>query len=398
MRKMTVDDMNFKGKHVVLRVDYNVPMQDGTITDDTRITATLPTLRKLIDDGASIVILSHLGRPKSKNDKEFSLKPVSAKLAELLGRKVDFLTDCVGDAIFKKTAAAKPGDIIMLENVRFYAEEEKNEVEFAKKLAKHGDVYVNDAFAVSHRAHASVEAITKFLSPSVAGYLMGEELNHLQRLINDPPQPFIAVVGGAKVSTKIGVLENLLPKVDKLLIGGGMMFTFMANLGMEVGNSIVEKDSMNTAMELWLKSEELGGRIQLPVDVVVTQEIEEDSPVKLVGYDGIPKKWCGVDIGKSTARMYADYISQAKAVFLNGPMGIFENPKFAEGTVAVLEAMRELNERGGIAVVGGGDSAAAANQLGFGDCMTHISTGGGASLELMEGRKLPGIEALTNFD
>ncbi|RKZ33098.1 phosphoglycerate kinase [bacterium] len=396
MHKMTIDDVDFKGKRVLLRVDYNVPMEQGEITDDTRIRATLPTIKKLLNDGASLVIISHLGRPSGKVMKELSLRPVAKRLAELLEKNVEFLQNCVGKDITKRTKSLKPGEIVMLENLRFHPGEKANDENFSAQLAKHGDIYVNDAFAVCHRAHASVVGIPKILSPACAGYLIEKEIKYLGILLEDPPQPFIAIIGGAKVSTKIGVLENLLPRVDKLLIGGGMSFTFFSSLGLEIGKSLVEKEALTTAMKIWVKSEEKGGKMMLPVDVLVAESLDEDSPVKTVEYDRIPKNLMGVDIGQSTIQLYQGTILEAKTVFLNGPMGVFEVEKFSEGTKTILESMAELAQGGDIAVVGGGDSAAAVHKFNLADEMTHVSTGGGASLEFMEGKELPGIAALSD--
>jgi len=393
---MTIDDVDFKGKRVLLRVDYNVPMEQGEITDDTRIRATLPTIKKLLNDGASLVIISHLGRPSGKVMKELSLRPVAKRLAELLEKNVEFLQNCVGKDITKRTKSLKPGEIVMLENLRFHPGEKANDENFSAQLAKHGDIYVNDAFAVCHRAHASVVGIPKILSPACAGYLIEKEIKYLGILLEDPPQPFIAIIGGAKVSTKIGVLENLLPRVDKLLIGGGMSFTFFSSLGLEIGKSLVEKEALTTAMKIWVKSEEKGGKMMLPVDVLVAESLDEDSPVKTVEYDRIPKNLMGVDIGQSTIQLYQGTILEAKTVFLNGPMGVFEVEKFSEGTKTILESMAELAQGGDIAVVGGGDSAAAVHKFNLADEMTHVSTGGGASLEFMEGKELPGIAALSD--
>ncbi len=396
MRKMTIDDVNFKGKRALVRVDYNVPMEEGKITDDTRIVATLPTLKKLLSDGAAVVLMSHMGRPKGKVVPELSLKPVAERLAQLLGKDVKFLPDCVGEDIEKQTASLKPGEVVLLENLRFHEGETKNDPEFAKQLAKHGDIYVNDAFATCHRAHASVVGVPKILQPACAGYLVEKEIKYLGMLLENPPRPFVAVVGGAKVSTKIAVLENLLPRVDKLLIGGGMSYTFFAALGLEIGNSLVEEDMLDVAMKIWLKSEETGGKMMLPVDILVADQLDPEAKTQTVPYDRIPPGYMGVDIGQSTIQLYQGVILDAASVFLNGPMGVFEIDKFSEGTRAILESMAEVAQRGDIAVVGGGDSAAAARKFGLAEKMTHVSTGGGASLEFMEGKELPGIAALTD--
>ena len=395
MRKKTIDDLRGKGKRVIVRVDYNVPMQDGVITDVTKITATIPTLKKLLSQDASLILMSHLGRPKGK-DKEFTLAPVAKCLEQLLERKVDFCNDCIGDTVIRKTKSLKKGDVALLENLRFYPGEEKNDPEFAKQLSAYGEIFVNDAFAASHRAHASIVGIPKIIHPAVAGYLVAKEIEHMGKLLKNPPRPFIAVIGGAKISTKIDVLKNLLPIVDRLLIGGGMAFTFFSALELEIGDSLVEKDALETARQIWIISEEMGGKMMLPVDFLAAKELEPDAAVKTVGYDQIQKGWRGVDIGQGTIQLYSEEIIGAKSVFLNGPMGIFEIERFSEGTRAIFEAMAVVSERGHSAIVGGGDSAAAASQLGFTEAMSHISTGGGASLEFMEGKELPGIAALDN--
>ena len=393
---MTIDDIKFKGKKALVRVDYNVPMENGEITDDTRIIATLPTLHKLLDDGASLILMSHLGRPGGKVVSELSLRPVAKRLSEILEKKVEFINDCIGTKVKKRIDALKQGEIILLENLRFHPGEEKNSKNFAQKLASYGDVYVNDAFAVSHRKHASVVGVPAILRPACAGYLINKEIKYLGVLLENPPRPFVAIIGGAKVSTKIAVLENLLPKVDRLLIAGGMAFTFFATLGLEVGKSLVEKDALDIAMQIWVKSEEMGGKMMLPVDVLVAKDIDDETTVKTVEYDRIPKNWIGVDVGQSTIQLYNSALLDAKSVFLNGPMGIFEIEKFSEGTKAILETMAEITQQGSMTVLGGGDSAAAAKRFGFADSMTHISTGGGASLKFMEGKELPGIAALTD--
>ncbi len=398
MRKKTIDEIDARGRRIIVRVDYNVPMQNGEITDDTRIRATINTIKKLLSQKASLVLMSHLGRPKGKRDPQYSLAPVAKRLSELLKRKVVFLGDCIGEEIEKHTSKMKPGEIVLLENLRYYEDEEKNNPEFARKLARHGEIYVNDAFAASHRAHASIVGIPQIVRPAVAGYLVAKEIEYLSVLLEDPPRPFVAIIGGAKVSTKIDILKNLLPKVDKLLIGGGMAFTFFSALGLEVGDSLVEKESLNTALKIWMMSEEMGGKMMLPVDFIVAKELDDESPVKTVEYDRIPKGWKGADIGQGTIQLYSDEIASAKAIFLNGPMGVFEIERFSEGTRGILEAMAVAAANGNISVVGGGDSAAAANKLGFESAMSHISTGGGASLEFMEGKELPGISVLDSME
>ena len=398
MRKMTVDDIDASNKRIVMRVDFNVPMQDGKIMDDTRIVSTLPTIEHLLSSGASLVLLSHLGRPKGKVVPELSLSPVAEALGEYLNMKVKFLPNCIGKRTKNALKNLEKHRVVLLENLRFHSEEEKNDPKFAKELSSYGDIYVNDAFSACHRAHASIVGIPQYIKPAVAGYLMANEIKFLGTLLENPPRPFVAIIGGAKVSTKIAVLKNLLPKVDKLLIGGGMAFTFLAALGLEIGDSLIEEDALKTAMEIWLISEQMGGKMMLPVDFLVAKEINSDTPVKTVEYDQIPQGWKGLDIGQGTIQLYTEEILAAKSVFLNGPMGIFEVERFAEGTRAIFESMAEIAARGNIAVVGGGDSASAAKSLGFGDKMTHISTGGGASLEFMEGKELPGIAALSDVE
>ncbi len=398
MRKMTVDDIDGKGKRILMRVDYNVPMRDGEITDDTRIVSTLPTIEHLLSRGAYIILMSHLGRPKGRIVPELSLAPVAKALQKHLDIPVKFIKNCIGKRTKDKLKNIKKDRIVLLENLRYHSGEEKNDPKFAKELSSYGDIFINDAFAVSHRSHASVVGVPKYLKPAAAGYLMAKEIKFLGQLLEDPPRPFVALIGGAKVSTKIAVLKNLLPKVDKLLIGGGMAFTFLAALGLDTGDSLVENDAIKTAMEIWLLSEEMGGKMMLPVDFLVAKEINDDAVVKTVEYDQIPANWKGIDIGQGTIQLYNEEILAAKSVFLNGPMGIFEVERFAEGTRAIFESMAEVSTRGDITVVGGGDSAAAAKMLNFSDKMTHISTGGGASLEFMEGKELPGIAVLDNVD
>jgi len=395
---MTVDDIDASNKRIVMRVDFNVPMQDGKIMDDTRIVSTLPTIEHLLSSGASLVLMSHLGRPKGKVVPELSLSPVAEALGEYLNMKVKFLPNCIGKRTKDALKNLEKHRVVLLENLRFHSEEEKNDPKFAKELSSYGDIYVNDAFSACHRAHASIVGIPQYIKPAVAGYLMANEIKFLGTLLENPPRPFVAIIGGAKVSTKIAVLKNLLPKVDKLLIGGGMAFTFLAALGLEIGDSLIEEDALKTAMEIWLISEQMGGKMMLPVDFLVAKEINNDTPVKTVEYDQIPQGWKGLDIGQGTIQLYTEEILAAKSVFLNGPMGIFEVERFAEGTRAIFESMAEIAARGNIAVVGGGDSASAAKSLGFGDKMTHISTGGGASLEFMEGKELPGIAALSDVE
>ncbi len=388
MNKKTVRDIDVTGKRTLVRVDFNVPVKDGKVTDDTRIVAALPTIEYLIEHGAKVILMSHLGRPKGKVVPEKSLRPVAERLSELLGREVKFLPDCVGPEVESAVASMKPGDVVLLENTRFHPEEKKNDPEFARKLAALGDVFVNDAFGSAHRAHASTEGVAHYL-PAVAGFLMEKELDVLGKLLEAPEHPFIAILGGAKISDKIGVIRNLLTRVDGLLIGGGMANTFLKAEGYEVGESLVEEDSVPLAKELL---EGASGLIHLPVDVVVADRFDPDAESKIVGVDRVPEGWRILDIGPATVAHFANRLSGAKTVFWNGPMGVFEFPKFAEGTFAIARVLADLKDA--VTIIGGGDSVAAVKESGLADRMTHISTGGGASLELLEGKTLPGVAAL----
>jgi phosphoglycerate kinase len=395
MNKKTIEDIDVKGKRVLVRVDFNVPQDEtGKITDDRRIRAALPTIQYLINQGAKVILASHLGRPKGKpEDREkFTLKPVAERLSELLGKPVTLAPDCVGPEVEKMVHAMKDGDVLLLENVRFHPEEEKNDPEFAKQLASLAEVYVNDAFGTAHRAHASTEGVTQYL-PGVAGYLMQKEIEYLGGALANPKRPFIAVLGGAKVKDKIPVIENLVGKVDKLIIGGGMAYTFLKAQGREIGQSLLDADSLDFCREMLAKA---GDKILLPVDVVVAdgnpfEKGPDAVQTKVVPVDAIPADWQGVDIGPETQKRFAEAVKGAGTVVWNGPMGIFEFEKFAVGTRAMAQA---LADSAAVTIVGGGDSAAAVEQLGFADKMTHISTGGGASLEFLEGRVLPGVAAL----
>lgn len=395
MNKKTIEDIDVKGKRVLVRVDFNVPQDEtGRITDDRRIRAALPTIQYLVNQGAKTILVSHLGRPKGKpEDKEkFTLKPVAERLSELLGKPVPLAPDCVGPEVEKMVQAMKEGDVLLLENVRFHPEEEKNDPEFAKQLASLAEVYVNDAFGTAHRAHASTEGVTKYL-PGVAGYLMQKEIEYLGGALTNPKRPFIAVLGGAKVKDKIPVIENLVSKVDKLIIGGGMAYTFLKAQGKEIGQSLLDADSLDFCREMLAKA---GDKILLPVDVVVAdgnpfEKGPDAVQTRVVSVDTIPADWQGVDIGPETQKLFAEAVKGAGTVVWNGPMGIFEFDKFAVGTRAMAQA---LADSGAVTIVGGGDSAAAVEQLGFADKMTHISTGGGASLEFLEGKVLPGVAAL----
>lgn len=394
LNKKSVDDINVKGKKVLVRCDFNVPLQDGKITDENRLVAALPTIKKLIADGGKVILCSHLGKPKGEPKPELSLAPVAKRLTELLGQEVKFAADAnvVGDNAKAAVAAMNDGDVILLENTRYRAEETKNGEEFSKELASLCDVFVNDAFGTAHRSHCSNVGVTEFVKGDcVVGYLMQKEIDFLGNAVNNPERPFVAILGGAKVSSKISVIENLLDKVDTLIIGGGMAYTFMAAHGEEVGKSLLEEDYKDYALKMEKKAEEKGVKLLIPIDTTVADDFSNDANFKVVGRGEIPADMEGLDIGPKTAELFANAVKGAKTVVWNGPMGCFEMPNFAKGTIAVAEAMAELE--GATTIIGGGDSAAACNQLGFGDKMTHISTGGGASLEFLEGKDLPGVVA-----
>ena len=392
LNKKSVDDINVKGKKVLVRCDFNVPIIDGKITDEVRLVEALPTIKKLIKDGGKVILCSHLGKPKGVPKPEFSLAPVAVRLAELLGMEVKFANDdnVVGDKAKAAVAAMKDGEVVLLENTRYRIEEEKNVDTFSEDLASICDIFVNDAFGTAHRAHCSNVGVTKFVKTAVVGYLMQKEIEFLGNAVNNPKRPFVAILGGSKVSSKISVIENLLDKVDTLIIGGGMAYTFMKALGEEVGKSLLEADYLKYAREMMDKAKKKGVSLLIPIDTVVAQEFSNDTPFKTVGRGDIEADWEGLDIGEKTCKLYADAIKDAKTVVWNGPMGVFEFSNFAKGTIAVAKALSEIE---GTTIIGGGDSAAAVNQLGYGDKMTHISTGGGASLEFLEGKELPGIAA-----
>ncbi|MBS3977475.1 MAG: phosphoglycerate kinase [Syntrophomonadaceae bacterium] len=391
MTKKSVQDIEVNGKRVLVRVDFNVPMdQEGKITDDTRIRAALPTIRYLVEQGAKVILASHLGRPKGKPDPSFSLAPVARHLAGFLGADVAQAPDCVGQRVKTMAAALKPGQVLMLENVRFHKEEEQNDPEFAKELAQLAEVYVNDAFGAAHRAHASTEGVARHL-PAVAGLLLEKEISVMGRALAEPERPFVAIIGGAKVSDKISVLENLLGKVDALLVGGGMANTFLAAKGVAMGRSLVEKDKLELAQGLAEAARQKGVDLILPQDLVVAEAMAPDAPKKTVPVDSVPEGWMALDIGPQTVAAFALAVSRAKTVVWNGPMGVFEMEPFAKGTFGVAEAVAGCF---GVTIVGGGDSVAALEKAGVADRITHISTGGGASLEFLEGKKLPGVEAL----
>ena len=387
MNKKTVRDVDLRGKRVLMRVDFNVPMADGKVTDDKRIKASLPTIQYVLDQGASVILMSHLGRPKGGPDPEFSLKAAAETLAGLLGRPVQMAPDCVGPEAEKMAKALQPGDVLMLENTRFHAGEEKNDLELAKQMAALGDAYVNDAFGSAHRAHASTEGVARFL-PAVSGFLMEQELEYLGRATANPEHPYVAILGGAKISDKIAVVENLLAKCDKLIIGGGMANTFLAARGLDMQDSLVEAASVETAKSILAKSAD---KIILPVDAVIADKFDAEANAQTVDVDKIPAGWRMMDVGPKTLEAYKAALSGAKLVVWNGPVGVFEFPKFAEGTFALAKL---LAESGATTVIGGGDSASAVKKAGVAKQMTHVSTGGGASLEFLEGKELPGVAAL----
>ena len=393
LNKKSVDDINVKGQRVLVRCDFNVPLQDGKITDENRLIAALPTIKKLIADGGKVILCSHLGKPKGEPKPELSLAPVAKRLSELLGQEVKFAADAnvVGDNAKAAVAAMKEGEVVLLENTRYRIEETKNEDAFSKDLASLADVFVNDAFGTAHRAHCSNVGVTKYVDTAVVGYLMQKEIDFLGNAVNNPERPFVAILGGAKVSSKISVINNLLDKVDTLIIGGGMAYTFMAAHGEEVGNSLLEEEYKQYALDMEKKAEEKGVKLLIPIDTVIGDDFSNDCNFRTVGRGEIPADMEGLDIGPESSKLFADALKGAKTVVWNGPMGCFEMPNFAKGTIEVAKAMAELD--GATTIIGGGDSAAAVNQLGFGDKMTHISTGGGASLEFLEGKELPGVVA-----
>ncbi|MEQ2528844.1 phosphoglycerate kinase [Bacillaceae bacterium CLA-AA-H227] len=393
MNKKSVKDIDLKGKTVFCRVDFNVPMKDGQITDETRIKAAIPTIQYLIENGAKVLLASHLGRPKGAVVEELRLTPVAKRLGELLGKDVKKVDEAYGEAVKAEVAKLNEGDVLVLENVRFYPGEEKNDAELAKAFAELADVYVNDAFGAAHRAHASTEGIAHHL-PAVSGLLMEKELDVLGKALSNPERPFTAIVGGAKVKDKIGVIENLLDKVDNLIIGGGLAYTFVKAKGHEIGKSLLEEDKIDLANKYMKLAEEKGVKFYMPLDVIVSDDFSEDANTKAVSIEEIPSDWEALDIGPKTRELYANVIQDSKLVIWNGPMGVFELNKFANGTKAVAEALAEANDT--YSVIGGGDSAAAVEKFHLADRMSHISTGGGASLEFMEGKVLPGVVALND--
>ena len=398
MPKKTVANLSetdLTGKRVLVRADFNVPLDDsGQISDDTRIRAALPTIQDLTKKGAKVILCSHMGRPKGQVKENLRLTPVAKRLSELLGQEVKMCDDCIGDSVTATIGEMNNGDVVLLENLRFHAEEENNDSEFAKQLAANADLYVNDAFGTAHRAHASTEGVTHYLSPSVAGYLIEKELDYLQNAIENPQPPLAAIIGGSKVSSKIGVIETLLDKCDKLLIGGGMIFTFYKARGINVGKSLVEEDKLDLAKSLESKAKEQGVDLLLPTDVVVADNFAADANSQTVSIENIPDGWMGLDIGPDSVKTFQEALSNCKTVIWNGPMGVFEFDKFATGTEAIAQSLADLTQKGATSIIGGGDSVAAVEKVGVAQQMSHISTGGGASLELLEGKELPGIVAL----
>ncbi len=394
LNKKTVKDIDVKGKKVLVRCDFNVKMENGVITSDKRIVASLPTIQYLLDNGAKLILCSHLGRPKGEFNPEFSLAPVAARLSELLGRPVKMAEDVVGESAQSLAADLKEGEVLLLENVRFHAEETKNDPAFAKKLASLADVFVNDAFGSAHRAHASTTGVADYL-PAVCGFLIQKELEYIGGALENPQRPLVAILGGAKVSDKIGVITNLMEKVDTLIVGGGMAYTFFAALGHTVGTSLLEADKIDLAKEMMEKAKAKGVNFLIPIDNVVGREYKADTEYMIVDSDDIPDGWMGLDIGPKSTALFAEAVKDAGTVIWNGPMGVSEWEHFANGTIGVATAIAESNA---ISIIGGGDSAAAIQKLGFADKMSHISTGGGASLEFLEGKELPGVAALNDKD
>jgi phosphoglycerate kinase len=397
MKKLTIDNVDLKDKRVLVRVDFNVPLDENLqVTDDIRITSSLPTIKKIISEGGKVILMSHLGRPKGKVNLKYSLKPAADRLAKLLGKEVKLAPDCIGDEVKSLVGKMTNGDVLMLENLRFHEEEEKNNAVFAKQLSELGDIYINDAFGSAHRAHASTEGVTKFIKTCAAGYLMQKELDYLGHAIANPKRPFTAVLGGAKISGKIDVITNLLGKVDKLIIGGGMAFTFLKVQGKEIGKSLLEEEKLDLAKEVLQKAKNSNVKFLLPVDFVVADEFNNESPSMTVNADSIPSNKMGLDIGPESIKLFAKELKDSKTIVWNGPMGVFEMDNFAKGTFSIAQVLAEVTANNGVTIIGGGDSAAAISKAGLDDKVSHVSTGGGASLEFLEGKILPGVDALTN--
>jgi len=397
MSKLSIDQLDLKGKRVLVRVDFNVPLDDiGMVRDDLRIRAALPTIQKIIKEGGKAILMSHLGRPKGEKKPEFSLNPVAGSLAQLLGDRVHFAFDCIGPEVEAQVAKLENGSVLLLENLRFYNEETENDPEFARKLASLGDVYINDAFGTAHRAHASTEGVTKYFDQCAAGYLMLKELKYLGAAVENPERPVVAILGGAKISGKIEVIKNLLPKVDTLLIGGGMTYAFFKAKGYEIGDSLLEEGTLDVADEVLTLAADMPTEFLLPVDSVVADKFDASANVRTVDDENVESGWMGLDIGPKTAELYRQKILNAKTIVWNGPMGVFEMEPFAAGTKAIAEALVRATAAGAKTIIGGGDSAAAIKQFGWEDKVSHVSTGGGASLEFLEGKVLPGVAALTD--
>jgi phosphoglycerate kinase len=391
----TVDSYNFSGKKALIRVDFNVPLDNNyQITDDTRLRATVPTINKILKDGGSIILMSHLGRPKSGPTEEFSLKHLVSYLSDTFKTQVKFADDCIGEQARQKAVALKPGDILLLENLRFYKEEEKGDSAFAKKLSELGDVYVNDAFGTAHRAHASTAVIAQYFTDKVCGYVMQAELDNARKVLEKSERPFTAIMGGAKISDKILIIERLLDKVDNLIIGGGMSYTFFKAMGGNIGNSLLEADKVDLAKQLIEKARQKGINLMLPQDSVIADAFKNEAQTKTIDNKNIPDGWMGLDIGTQARKDFSQVITDSKTILWNGPMGVFEMPAFAKGTISIAEAVVKATEKGAFSLIGGGDSAAAVNNLGFGEKVSYVSTGGGALLEYMEGKELPGVKAL----
>ncbi len=397
MKKLTIDNVDVKDKRVLVRVDFNVPLDaHQNITNDIRIKASLPTIKKIINDSGKVILMSHLGRPKGERKPECSIKPAAVRLGELLDKEVLFVDDCIGESVMNTVNSMKPGDVLLLENVRFHKGETKNDPDFAKQLAQPADVYINDAFGSAHRTHASTEGVTKFIETCAAGYLMEKELDYLGSALLNPERPYCAILGGAKISGKIDVISNLMDKVDSLIIGGGMAFTFLKAQGKEIGKSLLEEEKLEMAKDILAKLKSSKAKLLLPVDVVITEEFSNGSPFETVSVENIPANKMGLDIGPETIKLFRDELLKSKTIVWNGPMGVFEMDNFAKGTFAIAQALVKATENGAVTVVGGGDSAAAISKAGLEDKVSHVSTGGGASLEFLEGKILPGVAALND--
>jgi len=398
MNKLSIDNVELKGKRVLVRVDFNVPLDENmNITDDRRITEALPTIKKIISAGGRAILMSHLGRPKGERKSEFSLKPVAKRLSELLNKSVVFADDCIGEAVMNQAKALNDGEVMLLENLRFHKQEEKNDPEFSKQLAELGEVYINDAFGSAHRAHASTEGLTKYIKVCASGYLMQKELDYLGKAIAEPKRPFTAILGGAKISGKIDVIQNLKDKVDTLIIGGGMAYTFYKAMGYEIGTSLLEAEKVDLAKEILNTFSHSNAKLLIPEDVVVATEFKNDSPSEVVDVKNIPADKMGLDIGPKTVANFVDVILNSKTIVWNGPVGVFEFDNFAKGTNAIAEALSKATANGAVTIIGGGDSAAAIKKAGLENNVTHVSTGGGASLEFLEGKILPGVAALNDL-